>query len=108
MHEGKVIAKAETIAQMKTDQVPLNINADINTQPGQLTEGFTYGYQILRKENNRSKKTVGTLSWGGATGPIFFIDQEKKIIGIYMVQMQPYSHIYSRKIFVDTVLRSIK
>lgn len=108
VYEGKVIAKPETIALMKTDQVPLNINADINTKPGQLTEGFTFGYQIVRKENSRTPKTQGTISWGGATGPIFFIDPTNKTIAIYMVQMQPYSHIISRKDFADAMLKAIK
>lgn len=108
MYEGKQIARPETIAQMKTDQVPLNINADLNTQPGQLTEGFTFGYQILRKENNRTPKKKGSLSWGGATGPIFFIDPAKQLICIYMVQMQPYTHIQSRKNFAETMLRAIQ
>jgi CubicO group peptidase (beta-lactamase class C family) len=107
MYEGRRIARPETIAQMKTDQVPLNINADLNTQPGQLTEGFTFGYQILRKENSRTPKKQGTLSWGGATGPVFFIDPADQTICIYMVQMQPYSHIQSRKDFTATMLRAI-
>jgi CubicO group peptidase (beta-lactamase class C family) len=107
LHEGIVVAKPETIALMKTDQVPLNINADLNTQPGQLTEGFTFGYQIARTDNNRSLKPKGTISWFGATGSIFFIDPQEKVIGIYMTQMQPYSHINSRKNFSNSMLKSI-
>jgi CubicO group peptidase (beta-lactamase class C family) len=107
IHDGKKIAKPETIALMKTDQLPLNINADLNTQPGQLTEGFTFGYQIVRQENNRSLKKKGTLSWSGATGPIFFIDPATKLIGIYMFQLQPNSQIISRKTFADWMIKSI-
>jgi len=107
VHEGIVVAKPETIALMKTDQVPLNINADMNTQPGQLTEGFTFGYQIARKEDNITLKPKGTISWYGATGPIFFIEPQEKVIGIYMTQMQPYSHINSRKTFSNSMLKSI-
>lgn len=77
LYEGKVIAKPETIALMKTDQVPLSINADLYEQPGQLTEGFTFGYQLVRKENKKSLKAQGTISWSGVTGPIFFIDPTK-------------------------------
>jgi CubicO group peptidase (beta-lactamase class C family) len=107
VHEGIVVAKPETIALMKIDQVPLNINADLNTQPGQLTEGFTFGYQIARTDNNKSLKPKGTISWFGATGSIFFIDPQEKVIGIYMTQMQPYSHINSRKNFSNSMLKSI-
>ncbi len=107
VHEGIVIAKPETIALMKTDQVPLNINANLNTKPGQLTEGFTFGYQIARTENNNSLRRKGTISWYGATGPVFFIDPQEKIIGIYMTQMQPFLHINSRKNFSESMLKSI-
>jgi CubicO group peptidase (beta-lactamase class C family) len=107
VHEGIVIAKPETIALMKTDQVPLNINADPNTQPGQLNEGFTFAYQIVRKEINSSVKPKGTISWYGATGPVFFIEPQEKIVGIYMTQMQPYSHINSRKNFSNAMLKSL-
>lgn len=107
VHEGIVVAKPETIALMKTDQIPLNINGDLNTQPGQLTEGFTFGYQIARTYNNKSLKPKGTISWFGATGSIFFIDPQEKVIGIYMTQMQPYSHINSRKNFSNSMLKSI-
>jgi len=107
VYEGKVIAKPETIALMKTDQVPLSINADLYEQPGQLTEGFTFGYQLVRKENKKSLKAQGTISWSGVTGPIFFIDPTKKQVGIYMFQMQPHSHVTTRKIFADWMIKYI-
>jgi CubicO group peptidase (beta-lactamase class C family) len=107
VHEGMVVAKPETIALMKTDQVPLNINADMKTQPSQLTKGFTFGYQIVRKEDNITLKPKGTIFWYRATGPIFFIEPQEKVIGIYMSQMQPYSHINSRKNFSNSMLKSI-
>lgn len=105
-YEGKRIAKIETIAMMKTDQVPLNINAKLLSQPADINEGFTFGYQIERKDNNMDR-TLGTISWLGATGPTFFIDPKKKLIGIFMTQMQPYSSIKSRKAFAGTVLSAL-
>lgn len=108
VYEGKIVAKPETIKLMKTDQVPININAGLNTQVDQLNEGFTFGYQIVRTESNRSLKTKGTISWSGATGPIFFIDPQSKLIGIYMFQMQPNSQINSRKNFPNWMIKSIR
>jgi CubicO group peptidase (beta-lactamase class C family) len=107
VYKGKPIANPETISLMKMDQVPLNINADMNEQPGQLTEGFTFGYQIVRKQNAKSLKSQGAISWSGATGPIFFIDPAKRLIGIYMFQLQPNSQIISRKTFADWMIKSI-
>jgi len=74
--EGKKIAKPETISMMKVDQVPLNINAILPSQSSDFNEGFTFGYQIQRKDNNPSR-TLGTISWLGATGPLFFIDTKR-------------------------------
>jgi CubicO group peptidase (beta-lactamase class C family) len=107
VYKGKPFVKPETISLMKMDQVPLNINADMNEQPGQLSEGFTFGYQIVRKQNAKTLKSQGAISWSGAAGPIFFIDVERKLIGIYMIQIQPHSHVNTRKSFADWMIKSI-
>lgn len=107
-HHGKQIAKPETIALMKTDQVPLNINAHYTDEGGQLAEGFTFGYQIVRKETSKTLKQKGTISWSGATGPIFFIDPKEELIGIYQFQTQPHSQVGTRKSFADWMIKAVR
>ena len=107
-HQGKQIAKPHTIALMKTDQVPLNINASIFDEGGQLAEGFTFGYQIVRKETSKTLKQKGTIGWNGATGPIFFIDPKEELIGIYQFQTQPPSQVGTRKSFADWMIKATK
>jgi CubicO group peptidase (beta-lactamase class C family) len=107
-HQDKQIAKPETIALMKTDQVPLNINAHYTDEGGQLAEGFTFGYQIVRKETSKTLKRKGTISWSGATGPIFFIDPKEELIGIYQFQTQPHSQVGTRKSFVDWMIKAVR
>ncbi len=107
-HQGKQIAKPETIALMKADQVPLNINAHYTDEGGQLAEGFTFGYQIVRKETSKTLKQKGTISWSGATGPIFFIDPKEKLIGIYQFQTQPHSQVGTRKSFADWMIKAVR
>ena len=107
-HQGKQIAKPETIALMKTDQVPLNINAHYFDEGGQLAEGFTFGYQIVRKETSKTLKRIGTIAWSGATGPIFFIDPKEELIGIYMFQTQPFSQVGTRKTSPDLMIKATK
>ena len=107
-HQGKQIAKPETIALMKTDQVPLSINAHYTDEGGQLAEGFTFGYQIVRKETNKTLKRKGTISWSGATGPIFFIDPKEELIGIYQFQTQPHSQVGTRKSFADWMIKAVR
>ena len=107
-HQGKQIAKPQTIALMKTDQVPLNINAHYFDEGGELAEGFTFGYQIVRKETSKTLKQKGTIGWSGATGPIFFIDPKEELIGIYMFQTQPYSQVGTRKTFPDWMIKALR
>ena len=107
-YQGKQIAKPHTIALMKTDQVPLNINAHYFDEGGQLAEGFTFGYQIVRKETGKTLKQKGTIGWSGATGPIFFIDPKEELIGIYQFQTQPHSQVSTRKSFADWMIKATK
>ena len=107
-HQGKQIAKPQTIALMKTDQVPLNINAHYFDEGGQLAEGFTFGYQVVRKETTKTLKRKGTIGWSGATGPIFFIDPKEELIGIYQFQTQPHSQVGTRKSFADWMIKATK
>jgi CubicO group peptidase (beta-lactamase class C family) len=107
-HQGKQIAKPQTIALMKMDQVPLNINAHYFDEGGQLAEGFTFGYQIVRKETSKTLKRTGTIGWSGATGPIFFIDPKEELIGIYQFQTQPHSQVGTRKSFADWMIKAIR
>ena len=107
-HQGKQIAKPQTIALMKMDQVPLNINAHYFDEGGQLAEGFTFGYQIVRKETSKTLKRTGTIGWSGATGPIFFIDPKEGLIGIYQFQTQPHSQVGTRKSFADWMIKATR
>jgi CubicO group peptidase (beta-lactamase class C family) len=107
-HQGKQIAKPETIALMKTDQVPLNINAHYTDEGEQLAEGFTFGYQVVRKVTSKTLKQKGTISWSGATGPIFFIDPKEELIGIYQFQTQPHSQVGTRKSFADWMIKAVR
>ena len=107
-HQDKQIAKPQTIALMKTDQVPLNINAHYFDEGGQLAEGFTFGYQVVRKETTKTLKRKGTIGWSGATGPIFFIDPKEELIGIYQFQTQPHSQVGTRKSFADWMIKATK
>ena len=104
---GTRIAKQETIALMKTDQLPLNIDAGLIQDPNK-SNGFTFGYQIKRKNRPNDLSPNGTISWGGATGPVFFIDPIDQVIGIMMIQVQPYSHSKIRYDFKNWMMQTMK
>ncbi len=103
---GTQIAKKETIALMKTDQLPLELDGGLIQDPNK-SNGFTFGYQIKRKNRANDLSPNGTISWGGATGPVFFIDPIDQIIGIMMIQVQPYSHSKIRYDFKNWMMQSM-
>ena len=43
--------------------------------------------------------SVGTWTWGGANGTIFWIDPVEELIPIMMIQITPYSHFNIRPLF---------
>ena len=71
-------------------------------------EGFTFGYQVVRKETTKTLKRKGTIGWSGATGPIFFIDPKEELIGIYQFQTQPHSQVGTRKSFADWMIKATR
>jgi CubicO group peptidase (beta-lactamase class C family) len=107
-YNNKVIAKPETIAFMKTDQIPLNINSGFNPPTTKPIDGFTIGYHIVRKEGAIYPNTINTIAWAGAYGTTFFIDQNNETIGIYLTQNDKLSDIPSWNNFYLCMMKAIK
>ena len=108
VYENRIIAKPETIALMKMDQVALNINADFEMRSGKPYSGFTYGFKIVRREDKSWPLSEKTISWAGAHGTVFFIDPIREIIGIYLTQNDSYSNVPSFKNFYDFMSKAMK
>ena len=107
VYENKVIAKPETIALMKMDQTPLNINAAFDMPSGTPDAGFTFGYQIIRREGAGSSLTEKTISWAGSHGTVFFIDPKREAIGIYLTQNDEYGQVPSWIAFYDWMMKAL-
>ena len=105
MHGGKMIAKPETIALMKTDQLPSNINGSTTGNPD---KGFTFGYQIIRREGNSSPLPEKSISWVGSNCTSFFIDPKREVIGIYLTQNENYGQIPSWENFYQWMMKAYK
>ena len=108
MHENKMIAKPETIALMKMDQIPSYINSTADLPIGTPDKGFTFGYQILRRENKTSELHENTISWAGSDCTIFFIDPKREVIGIYLTQNDKYNQIPSWQSFYSWMTKAIE
>lgn len=107
MHENTMIAKPETIALMKMDQTPSNINASFGMPSGTPDEGFTFGYQIVRRDGPGSPLREKSISWAGSYSTIFFIDPKREIIGIYLTQNDKYTQIPSWENFYNWMIKAL-
>jgi CubicO group peptidase (beta-lactamase class C family) len=107
IHENITIAKPETIALMKMDQIPSYLSLSPNMTSGTLDKGFTFGYQVIRKEGSSSPLTEKCLSWAGSNCTIFFIDPKKEVIGIYLTQNDKYNEIPSWQKFYYWMMKAL-
>ncbi len=81
---GTRVIKEETLQHAKENKI------------GDLQVGrnkFTYGYMIVPENGDlRFNRTPNTISWTGAFQTSFWIDQERKTVGIMLSQMYPSYH----------------
>jgi len=105
---GVRIAKPSTIAMMKTDYVPLSLEAAITPTDNLKNNGYTFGYAIKRQEVGDDPRPAGTLYWSGATGPIFFIDQKHEMIAMVLMQRPSSNPSKVRTEFRNWVMKSLE
>jgi CubicO group peptidase (beta-lactamase class C family) len=84
--DGVRLLKAETVKQITANQI------------GQLSVGqgvrFGYGFGILADAGKaKDVASVGTYNWGGIFNTSFWVDPEKKLIGVMMTQLYPSGHL---------------
>ena len=71
-------------------------------------DGFGLGYSVTTAIGQSGlPNSVGTFSWGGAYGTVFFVDPEEKIVGVLMSQIRPYSHLNIRRDFQTLTYQAI-
>jgi CubicO group peptidase (beta-lactamase class C family) len=74
---------------------------------GTPDEGFTFGYQIVRREGLGSPLTEKSLSWAGAYCTTFFIDPKREVIGIYLTQNDQFTQIPSWQNFYYWMMKAL-
>lgn len=107
MYNGVRIAKPSTIALMKTDQLPLNLDGYTKPKDDLKNHGWTFGYMIKRRDVGNDPVPAGTISWGGATGPVFFIDLKNEVVAIMMCQTPSTYPLEFRTDFRKWVMKSL-
>jgi CubicO group peptidase (beta-lactamase class C family) len=70
--------------------------------------GFGLGFAVLTDPSKAPDAlSIGTFTWGGANGTLFWIDPQEDLIGILMIQINPYSHFSIRPLFSVAVSQAI-
>lgn len=70
--------------------------------------GFGLGFGILTDPSkSEDALSIGTFSWGGANGTLFWVDPKEDLIGILMCQINPYAPSKIRPLFSVVVSQAI-
>jgi CubicO group peptidase (beta-lactamase class C family) len=70
--------------------------------------GFGLGAGVLTDPGKSPDAlSVGTWSWGGADGTLFYIDPQEDIVALLMVQLNPYTRAEIRPKFSNVVSQAI-
>ena len=101
---GQRLLGRMTVNMMITNQIgsgkPVYIRGD--------GYGFGLGFSVLTDPSKSGDAlSPGTFSWGGANGTLFWIDPQEDLIGILMIQINPYAHFNIRPLFSVAVSQAI-
>ena len=70
--------------------------------------GFGLGFAVLTNPaRSPDALSIGSFTWGGANGTLFWIDPQEDLIGILMLQINPYTHFNIRPLFSVAVSQAI-
>jgi CubicO group peptidase (beta-lactamase class C family) len=103
-YNGQRLLGRMTVNMMITNQIgggkPVYIRGD--------GYGFGLGFAVLTNPaRSPDALSMGTFTWGGANGTLFWIDPQEDLIGIMMIQINPYSHFSIRPLFSVAVSQAI-
>jgi len=103
-YNGQRLLGRMTVNMMITNQIgagkPVYIRGD--------GYGFGLGFAVLTDPSKAPDAlSIGTFTWGGANGTLFWIDPQEDLIGIMMIQINPYSHFNIRPLFSVAVSQAI-
>jgi len=73
-------------------------------------EGFGFGLGagvLTDPAKSADGLSIGTWTWGGADGTLFYIDPQEDLIGLLMVQLNPYTRSEIRPRYSNVVAQAI-
>jgi len=115
---GEKILQAKTVDQMASNQVgPIvagrlktykpSLSADVDFHPG-FEDKFGLGF-LINTTGYQGGRSAGSLAWAGIFNTFYWIDPQKKLCGVVMMQFLPFvdpSAVAVLKDFERAVYRS--
>jgi putative heme-binding domain-containing protein len=101
--DGNRLLKPETVDLMTRNQI-----GDLQIAFPNHGDGFGYGFGVLtergktdefRRKSYDDVASVGTYSWGGIFNTYFWVDPNRRMMGILMTQIYPADHLKLREEF---------
>lgn len=93
--DGVRLLKPETVALMTTNQV-----GDLKVDAGIHGDGFGYGFGVVTDRagpRTPDASAVGSYGWGGMFNTLFWVDPQRQLIGVLMMQIYPSTHLKLRE-----------
>ncbi len=70
--------------------------------------GFGLGFGVLTNSAQAPDAlSIGSYTWGGAYGTLYWADPVEDLIGILMIQIRPYNHLNIRPLFSNVVTQAV-
>ena len=70
--------------------------------------GFGLGFGVLTNSAQAPDAlSIGSYTWGGAYGTLYWADPVEDLIGILMIQIRPYNHLGIRPLFSNVVTQAV-
>ena len=70
--------------------------------------GFGLGFGVLTNPAEATDAlSIGSYTWGGAYGTLYWADPAEDLIGIMLIQIRPYSHFNIRPMFSNVVTQAV-
>ena len=106
---GSELDGVRLLGRMTVDNMITNhIGSD---QPVYVREpgyGFGLGFGVLTNPAEATDAlSVGSYTWGGAYGTLYWADPVEDLIGILLIQVRPYRHFNIRPLYSNVVTQAV-
>jgi CubicO group peptidase (beta-lactamase class C family) len=103
-YEGQRLLGRMTVNLMFSNQIGAGKNVYVRGEGW----GFGLGAGVLTDPAKAADGlSIGTWSWGGADGTLFYIDPQEDIVALLMVQLNPYARSEIRPKFSNVVSQAV-